>query len=247
VLRKFDPGAQATGEVRPPSVWLALPRQLRFWREPVRRLRARRRLAAAPRGEGRTVLVLPGLGVGDLSTHALRRFLRRRGFDCRGWGLGRHRPQVGDTLARMLPRLEELAAETGGRVALVGWSLGGIVARELARMRPDLVERVVTLGTPVVGGARGTALAAIARLYGWDLAEIDRAVAEVARTPIRVPVTAIFSRRDGIVGWQATLDRSTPGARHLEATSCHWALGLDPDVLEAVAAELAGEDSGATG
>ncbi len=227
--------------MRAPSVWLALPRQARFWREPVRLARARRRLAAGPAGDGRPVLVLPGLGVGDLSTGALRRFLRRRGFDCRGWGLGRHRPLVADTLARMLPRLEGFAAEVGGRVALVGWSLGGIVARELARMRPDLVSRVVTLGTPVVGGARGTALAAIARLYGWDLDEIDWAVAAVERTPIRVPVVSIFSRRDGIVGWRAAIDRRTPGVEHFEAASCHWALGLDPDVLQTVAARLAAD------
>ena len=227
--------------MRAPSVWLALPRQARFWREPVRLLAARRRLEAAPSGDGRPVLVLPGLGVGDLSTGALRRFLRRRGFESRGWGLGRHRPLVADTLSRMLPRLEGFAAEVGGRVALVGWSLGGIVARELARMRPDLVSRVVTLGTPVVGGARGTALAAIARVYGWDLDEIDRAMAAVERTPIRVPVVSIFSRRDGIVAWRASIDRRTPEVEHFEAASCHWALGLDPDVLETVAARLAAD------
>ncbi len=179
------------------------------------------------------------MGVGDLSTATLRRFLRRRGFHVFKWRLGRQRPEVWQTMPRALARLQAIAAETGQPVGLVGWSLGGIVARELARLRPDLVSRVVTLGSPVVGGLRHTAIAGLFRVQGWDLAEVERLVAAADRAPIRVPVTAIFSRRDGIVAWQACLDRATEQVEHLEATSCHWGLGLDPDVLDAIAERLA--------
>lgn len=195
-------------------------------------------MANAPCGEGETVWVFPGMGVGDASTLALRRYLRRQGFDARGWGLGRNPPDAEATLARLLPRLEALVIETGGPVALLGWSLGGVLARELARLRPDLVRRVVTLGSPVVGGLRHTAIGGFYRLQGWDLDEIDRLVAAANRTPIRVPVTAIWSRRDGIVAWQAAVDDFTPAVENLEATSCHWALGLDPEVLAALPQRL---------
>jgi len=225
---------------RPPSLLRALVLQLlvprELWRRRVPRLRAA--MATAARGAGESVLVFPGMGVGDWTTHALRGYLRRQGFDARGWGLGRNPPDAAATLARLLPRLEALVGETRSPVGLVGWSLGGVLARELARLRPDLVRGVITLGAPVVGGLRHTAIAGFYRIQGWNLEEIDRLVAAANRTPIRVPVTAIWSRRDGIVAWQAAVDSATPGVENLEATSCHWALGLDPEVLAALPERL---------
>jgi len=223
---------------RAPSLFLAAVLQLRALREPLRLRRASRRAGAPAIREDFTVTALPGMGVGDLSTAPLRRFLRARGFDARGWGLGSNRPPVGRTLERLLRRVEALAAKRGA-VALVGWSLGGVLAREVARQRPELVRRVVTLGTPVVGGLRHTALAGFFRLQGWDLDAMARQIEERNRTPIVVPVTAIWSRRDGIVAWQACVETLTPGATNLEADSAHWGLGLDPEVLDSVAETLA--------
>jgi pimeloyl-ACP methyl ester carboxylesterase len=223
---------------RAPSLALAIVLQTLALREPVRALLRRRERPGDASGGGAPVLVLPGMGMGDLSTLPLRRHLRRRGFDARGWGLGRHRPDAPRTLGRLLPRLEGFAAASRRPVALVGWSLGGVVARELARLRPDLVRCVITLGAPVVGGLRHTAIAGLFRVQGWDLDEVERRIAAAAATPIRVPVTAIWSRRDGIVAWQACIDTTTPGAENLEATSAHWGLGLDPDVLDTIASRL---------
>jgi pimeloyl-ACP methyl ester carboxylesterase len=224
--------------VRPPSLVVAIALQALVLRELLRRARRRDRDRHVAVAELPTVVVLPGMGVGDWTTAPLRRYLRRRGFDARGWGLGRHRPEADETLRRFLPRLEAIAVEVGAPVALIGWSLGGIVAREAARLRPDLVRSVATLGTPVVGGLRHTAIAGLFRLQGWDLADVERRVAAARRIPIRVPLTAIWSRLDGIVAWQACVDLATPGATNLEARSCHWALGLDPDVLAALAHRL---------
>jgi len=240
VLRRFDPRSGVPElPSKPPSLLAAVPRQLEAFVELARLARARARLAAAPRGDGGPVLVFPGMGVGDVSTRAIRHTLRRLGHDARPWRLGRNRPDVAAFLERLLPRLEALAAARRRRVALVGWSLGGILARELARLRPDLVHRVVTLGSPVVGGFRHTAVAGLFRIQGWNLAEVERLVAEANRTPIRVPVTALWSRRDGIVAWQACVDVATPDVENLEAGSCHWGLGFDPDVLDVIAARLA--------
>ena len=221
-----------------PSLALAPLRELRALGEPLRWLAARRRLRTLPRGAGETVLVVPGLHVGDWTTAPLRRFLRARGFDARGWGLGLHRSDVAATLERLLVRVEAVAVEVGGAVSLVGWSLGGVVAREIARLRPDLVGAVVTLGSPVIGGPRYTAVAFHFRRAGGGLAEIERRVEAAARVPIRVPVIAIWSRRDGIVAWRACVDATTPGAANVEVRSSHWGLGFDPDVLAAIVAAL---------
>jgi alpha-beta hydrolase superfamily lysophospholipase len=226
------------GAIRAPALAAAPWREARFLREPLRRLAARSRLAALPHGDGLPVLVLPGMHVADWSTRALRRFLVAHGFDARGWGLGWHRADVSVTLPRALARLEQVAAEAGRPVALVGWSLGGVIARELARLRPDLVDRLFTLGTPVVGGPRCTAVAYAYR--GHDLDALARLVAAAERAPIRIPVTAIWSRRDGIVAWRACLDETTPGAENVEVTSSHWGLGLDPDVFAILVTRLVG-------
>jgi len=240
VLPEFDRSRfDAAAAIPTPSLLVAIALQLRAFREPIRRRRARGRLAAAPDGDGGPLLALPGMGVGDATTAPLRRFLRAHGHDAHPWRLGRNRPDVPERLARLLPRLEALAVETRRPVALVGWSLGGVMARELARLRPDLVRHVVTLGAPVVGGLKHTAIAGLFRIQGWDLDDVAARVEAANRVPIRVPVTAIFSRRDGIVAWQATIDTKTEDVVHFEATSCHWGLGLDPDVLETIALRLA--------
>ena len=194
-------------------------------------------LARRPRGAGEPVRVFPGFGTGDASTIALRRYLRGRGYDTRGWGLGRNDGDVPRLTAAASDRVAASAEAAGEPVHLVGWSLGGVVAREVARARPDVVAQVVTFGTPVVGGPRHTSLA---RLYGPErIAQIEALVADVERTPIRVPVTAIHSRRDGIVSWRACVDTVTPGVENVEVGSTHIGMGVDPDIWEIVLDRLA--------
>lgn len=193
--------------------------------------------AGAPRGNGEAVLVLPGFGAGDASTALLRAFLRLLGYQAHAWELGINRGDVPALIPQVIARTERLA--DAGRVRLVGWSLGGTLAREAARERPDLVERVVTLGTPAVGGPKYTAVGATYRRQGYDLDAIERQVAERERTPIRVPVTAIYSRGDGVVAWQACIDRHTPGVEHVEVRGTHSGLGFNPDVYRIVAERLA--------
>jgi dienelactone hydrolase len=135
--------------------------------------------------------------------------------------------------------LLEARAGEGGRVRCVGWSLGGNLAREAARERPELVERVVTFGTPAVGGPKYTSVARMYRQRGLDLDAIEARFAERERVPIRVPVTAIYSRRDGVVAWRACIDRSTPDVEHVEVRGAHLGLGFHPAVYRVVADRLA--------
>jgi len=191
-----------------------------------------------PRGDGGPVITIAGFGAGDASMAPLRRVLRRLGYDVRPAGLGRVTDDVETLYRRVAETAAGLAAAQGRRVALVGWSIGGILAREAARDRPDVVERVVTFGTPVVGGPAFTALAA--RYRPERLAEIGALGDERDRTPIRVPVTAIWSRNDGVVTPAACIDERSPDVCHVEVSSTHLGMGIDPAVWAAVAAALAG-------
>ena len=195
-------------------------------------------LLGAPRG-ARSVLVLPGFGASDASTWVLRRYLAWLGHDVHGWGLGANDGDVPRLLARVLALVDELAVSRGGSLDLVGWSLGGYIAREAARDRPDLVRRVVTLGSPVVGGPKYTAVGRRYVAAGYDLDAIEAAVEARGAVPIRVPITAIFSRWDGIVAWEACIDRRSPDVEHVEVKATHLGLGFSAEVLALVARRLA--------
>jgi pimeloyl-ACP methyl ester carboxylesterase len=196
-------------------------------------------LLQSPRGSGEPVLLLPGFTAGDASTWPMRQCLCALGWNARGWGLGRNRGDAPSLLPRVIDVTERLASETGARVRLVGWSMGGFLAREAARDRPELIERVVTLGTPVIGGPKYTTAAPLFRSRGYDLDAIEREIRERARRPIEVPVTAIYSRRDGVVAWQACLDDTSRDVEHVEVESTHGGLGFDSRVWAIVADRLA--------
>lgn len=197
------------------------------------------RLLAAPRGDGHTVVDIPGWKAPELSGAPLRAYLRFLGYDARGWGFGTNTGDPRRDVERLARRIVELADESGSAVSLVGWSLGGVIAREVARQHPEAVRRVITYGTPVVGGPRFTA---VARAYDAGASTAAEAVARRldAESPIQVPLTVVYTRRDGIVAWEACIDRSSPDAEHVEVASTHIGMGVDPDVWGVVAARLAG-------
>ncbi len=196
-------------------------------------------LARGPRADGERVLVLPGFGAGDASTGVLRGYLRYLGYRTEGWNLGVNGGDVPELLPRVVERLQELVELEAAPIRLVGWSLGGYLAREAARERPDDVVRVVTLGSPVVGGPKYTTVAAAYRRQGVDLDAIEREVAARDATPLRVPVTAVYSRRDGVVAWRACIDEVSPDVEHVEVTTTHLGLGFSPDVYAILADRLA--------
>jgi pimeloyl-ACP methyl ester carboxylesterase len=199
-------------------------------------------LARQPRGQGQPVLILPGYGAGDGSTAILKIYLRWLGYRARGWGLGRNTGAVSELLPRILKRLASFSRRSNQEVRLIGWSLGGYLARELARERPDLVRQVITLGTPVIGGPKYTVVAESYRKRGID---IDAIAAEVEwRSAILLdrPVVAIYSRTDGFVAWQACIDRKTANIEHVEVRTTHIGFGFSPDVYKIIAQRLSGED-----
>ena len=196
-------------------------------------------LARQPHGNGEPVLVLPGYGAGDGSTMILKGYLRLLSYRARGWGLGRNHGPVGESLPRLLRRLGNLSRRSKQKVAIIGWSFGGYLARELARERPDLVRLVITLGTPVVGGPKYTVAAESYRKRGIDIEAVAAEVEQRNRMGnLEVPVVAIYSRKDAVVAWQACIDNHTPNIEHVEVKSTHLGFGFSADVYKVIAQRL---------
>lgn len=203
-------------------------------------------LRMAPQGDGHPVLILPGFLTNDLYTAALRRNLSKKGYKAYAWeggfnlGLGE---KTAEHLSRQLHRIFE---ESGGRpVTIIGHSLGGVYARELAREFPDLVRGVITLGTPFGIAAQGGEATPkhLRRIYEFfnpgsnhlDDADLHRR----GLTPPPVPTTSIYSRADGVVDWRASLNPRTPLTENIEVISTHMGMLFHPHILLAVLDRLA--------
>lgn len=214
----------------------SLLREVRLARELPRLLLRSPRLATAPRGHSSPVLVVPGIGSDDWATAPLRGYLRSLGHNARGWGLGRNHGDV-EALVEDVTGVVDTWSQTAEQpIHLVGWSLGGVVCREVARAHPKQVAQVITYGTPVVGGPVYTI---VGRRYSPEtVAHILGVIEESNRTPIPVPLTSIYSRGDAVVAWRASVDTMHPHTEHVEVRSTHTGLGLDPDVWLEVAHRL---------
>jgi pimeloyl-ACP methyl ester carboxylesterase len=193
----------------------------------------------APRGDGHAVLVLPGLFAGDFTTAPLRRFLRTLCYDARGWKLGINTGPDAALRESLGARLAHLFGRHGRKVSLVGWSLGGIFARELARAHPEQVRLVITLGTPFrdVSASHAARLVPI-RPGGRSLREAAELRAWL-RQPLPVPTTSVYSRTDGIVAWRSCLEEEGPLRENVEVSCSHTGMGFHPATFAVIADRLA--------
>ena len=195
-------------------------------------------LRMAPKGDGHAVVVFPGLAAGDFSTVVLRSFLAAHGYATHGWDLGLNFGPREGVLKKSLERVRLLHEETGRKVSLVGWSLGGLFAREVAKLLPDATRLVVTLGTPFTGNLRATNAW---RLFQWvsgHKVEDPELMRHLRETP-PVPSTSIYSKSDGIVAWPLSLQRPGAQSENIEVQASHLGLGMHPAALYAIADRLA--------
>jgi pimeloyl-ACP methyl ester carboxylesterase len=200
-------------------------------------------LMQAPKGDGHPVMLLPGFMAGDFSMKPLKRYLEKLGYDAHHWELGRNLgpKAVGLKGELLIARLEEIHAATGRKVSLVGWSLGGTLARQLSRRRPDLVRQVISLGSPITGSPKSTnAWRAYQLLTGQNVddPELQAQLAESHEVP-PVPSTAIYSKNDGIVAWQNSREPKAKQTDNIEVNGSHCGLGVNATVLWAIADRLA--------
>lgn len=193
-----------------------------------------------PRGDGHPVLLLPAFTTGERELRPLARFLTQLGYAVQDWGEGRNLGLRRAVLERTLARLARIVERAGRPASLIGWSGGGLYAREIARLRPALVRRVITLGTPIHLATAAPAYVEQARRRVEDLAlAIGLEGFEPLPAPPPVPCTAIHSKRDGIVDWRATLESPGPGVENLEVGGTHLALPFRREVQAIIADRLA--------
>ena len=195
-------------------------------------------LRRAPRGDGHPVLVLPGLIASDRSTQPLRSYLTDQGYDVHGWGLGRNMGLKPGLEKRMKACLRELHETSGRKVSVVGWSLGGVYAREIASELPDAVRSVITLGSPLHGNPRATNAWRVYELASGQSID-DPDLKKLRDEPPPVPTTSIFSRSDGIVAWQCSVEPTTDRSENIEVVGSHCGLGVNAAALHAIADRLA--------
>lgn len=196
-------------------------------------------LMSAPTGDGHHVVTIPPFGAGDAFTTVLRTYLGRMGYTVHKWGrseiLAFHRMQ---TVA--VPRLREVAEEAGGPVSLIGHSLGGIYAREVARAAPDHARRVITVGSPFAGDLKSNIVWPMYEsVTGTRIKSIPDETMARMNEPLPMPTTAIYSRTDGVVSWFACIDEEAPLAENIAVPGSHVGLLHNPAVLYVIADRLA--------
>ena len=192
-----------------------------------------------PKGHG-PVLVIPGFQASDFETLLLRRKLSQLGYTVYGWGLGRNHGKTGKLLPKLVEQVRALHARHALKVKIVGWSLGGVLARDVAREAPEAVEQIITLGSPIAGGPKYTVFANLYRKQGLNIDQLAlSADAREAKRPLPCPVTAIYAKRDGIVAWHSCIERHHAGVSHLETSATHFGMPFHPQTLRMIAEALA--------
>ncbi len=204
-------------------------------------------MSALPKGDGHGVLVLPGFMATDNSTKPMRSLLDSLGYQTAGWDLGRNVKVDNERVDAMAKCVEALAEKTGGKISIVGWSLGGVFARELAKMLPEKVRTVISLGSPI-SDDRDHSNARI--LFEWlngkepEPIQAGRFTGLDAAPP--VPTTSILTKTDGVVHWRGSVQQPGEGlpgqTENIVVLASHMGLGVNPTVMLAIADRLAQAD-----
>lgn len=201
-------------------------------------------LAHLPKGDGHAVQVLPGFMASNTSTVPLRRLLGQLGYDAHGWDSGRNVRVDNALIARLENQLKRLNDASGRKVSLVGWSLGGVLARELAKLHPDRVRLVISLGSPISDDRSHTSAARLFELLNGKEPEAMKGgrFRRLDEAP-PVPTTSIFTKTDGIVHWRGSVQKpSATPSENIEVYASHCGLGVNPSVMMAIADRLAQPD-----
>ena len=233
--RDSAPQFQAA-EIEAPNAWKLLLEGRAPW-EFAALLAAMPWLKSLPVGDGHPVIVFPGLGAADMTTAPLRSLLESLGYSAYPWKQGFNFGPRNGVLEGCRQLVQHTAERHGCKVSLVGWSLGGVYAREMAKELPALARCVITLGTPFAGHPRAT--------NAWRFYEMvsgqsvhDAELLDRIRAMPDVPTTSIYSKTDGIVAWQCSINDEAPHAENIEVHASHIGMGMNPLALYAIADRL---------
>ncbi|TAD83227.1 MAG: alpha/beta fold hydrolase [Sphingomonadales bacterium] len=202
-------------------------------------------MASLPKGDGHAVMVLPGFMASNSSTVPMRNILARLGYDAHGWDSGRNVKIDNALIRRLENQIERLFKASGRTVSLVGWSLGGVLARELAKLHPDKVRLVISLGSPISDDRGHTHAARLFEmLNGKEPEPMQNGRFRGLDEAPPVPTTSIFTKTDGIVHWRGSVQHPDKAAaeqttENIQVHASHCGLGVNPSVMVAIADRLA--------
>jgi pimeloyl-ACP methyl ester carboxylesterase len=186
------------------------------------------------------VLALPGFLATDISMAPLRRYLKQLGYDTYGWKMGRNLGGLASRRDALKKLLTGIYDQTGRKVSIVGWSLGGIYARDLALQLPDLVRSVITLASPFANDVRATNATRLYEALSGETVEANSELTKTIAGDLPVPATSIYSRTDGIVNWRTSLLQPSETAENIEVhLASHIGIGVNAAALWAIADRLA--------
>jgi pimeloyl-ACP methyl ester carboxylesterase len=226
----------------PPSKLLALTEPTRALGELAAFVALRPLLSFLPRGDGHGVLVLPGFMASDSSTAPMRRLLSQLGYAVAGWELGRNVKVDNARVEAMARCVRTLYERTGGKISIVGWSLGGVFARELAKQMPEMVRQVITLGSPISDNRQFTNARPLFEMINGKKPQPMRSgkFKKLGEAP-PVPTTSILTKADGVVHWRGSVQHpgANPQTENIEVYASHIGLGVNPAVMFAIADRLA--------
>jgi hypothetical protein len=191
-------------------------------------------------GDGHPVMILPGFMSTKKSTGVLRNYISNLGYDVYDWGLGRNLGKV-EYMALLLEQLDEIYKKKGQQISLIGWSLGGVFARQLAKERPDLIRQVITLGSPFSGITDPNNVQWVYEIIsgGKKVQQTNPELVANMPIPAPVPTTAIYSKEDGIVPWEACMEREEDDFhQNVQVRGSHIGLGVNVSVLSIIAKQL---------
>jgi len=229
----------AQSAAKPPSIFWTLIEGRAFF-EYGSFIATRQLMSQLPKGDGHPVLVLPGFMASDSSTRPMRRLLNDLGYEAHGWDLGRNVRIDDARLAAMKKLLEDIHAQSGRKVSIVGWSLGGVFARELAKMMPEKVRMVISLGSPISSDRNHSNARRLFEMINGESPEVmsDEQFNSLEEAP-PVPTTSVLSKTDGIVSWQGSVQYNGDQTENIQVHGSHCGLGVNPSVMVAIADRLA--------
>lgn len=202
----------------------------------------RRPMRNLPKGDGHPVLALPGFMASDVSTRPMRRLFNDLGYNSYGWGLGRNVRFDGEREQAMSDLIERIYDENGQKMSIVGWSLGGVFARELAKLHPEKVRTVISLGSPITNNRKFSAPSRIFEAINGKQTEpeAEGRYASLCIAP-PVPTTSILTKTDGIVSWRGSVQAPDhhDETENIVVPASHVGLGVNPLVMVAVTDRLA--------
>jgi len=222
--------------IQRPSLLLFITEGLRSIYERANSVKFRQEFEPQTKGDEHPVLVIPGFLAGELSTKPLRDFVKKIGYTTYDWNLGRNYGRLED-IETLINQIDELYNDHQQKITLIGWSLGGVYAREIAKRKPRFIRQVITLASPFKGLNKSNyAKWAYWLLNGKNADDLDPDLLASIPRPAPIPTTAIYSKKDGIVPWSLCLeDEKKDLHQNIEVDSAHLGMGFDKEVLELIA------------